>query len=271
LEKTAKEVDIPYAGHVPIAVGINRALAAGYGTVDHIDGFVEGLVPTDLNVDSSTNGFFGYNFTDIVDLSLLPPLVEKAKDNNVAIVCTQTLFSRWFSPADAALMMGDPEMIYMSPATRFSWRQNKTRMTSDSSYHEDKWLRFAELRKNIIKEMDKQGVTFLLGSDAPQVMNVPGFSLHREMNDMAEAGLPPAKILKSGTSQPASFFHAENLFGTIREGLSADMILLSKNPLDDINNMSSIRSVFVKGTQLSREFIDQKLKEIADRYATGDE
>jgi hypothetical protein len=42
---TAKEVNIPFAGHVSWDVGLWRAIEAGYTTIDHMDGFVESLAP----------------------------------------------------------------------------------------------------------------------------------------------------------------------------------------------------------------------------------
>ena len=76
LVKTAKLVDIPYAGHVSIEVGIRHALESGYATVDHVDGFIEGLVPEEKGLDPASNGFFGYNFTNEADTNLISQLVE---------------------------------------------------------------------------------------------------------------------------------------------------------------------------------------------------
>lgn len=265
LEKTAKAEGMVFSGHVPVLVGIRRALSAQYGTIDHIDGFLEGLVPESAGVAKDANGFFGYNFTDLADPSVIPELVKLAKDNNVAVVPTQSLFTRWFSPKDPALMMEEPEMKYMPAQTRFTWRQNKSRMINDESYNEEQWKRFVDIRTAILKEIDKQDVTILAGSDAPQVMNVPGFSLHHEMRDMQDAGISTSKIIKSATAAPATFFNAADQYGSIAKGLSADLILLNKNPLTDIGNVSSIEAVIVRGHMISRSEIDAKLEAIAKR------
>lgn len=265
LEKTAKAEGIVFSGHVPVLVGIRRALSSQYGTIDHIDGFLEGLVPESAGVAKDANGFFGYNFTDIADVSMIPELVKMAKDNNVAVVPTQSLFTRWFSPKDPALMMEEPEMKYMPAQTRFTWRQNKSRMINDESYNEEQWKRFVDIRTAILKEIDKQDVIILAGSDAPQVMNVPGFSLHHEMRDMQAAGISTSKIIKSATTAPATFFSAGDQYGRIAEGLSADLILLNKNPLTNIENTSSIEAVIVRGHMIDRSEIDAKLEAIAKR------
>ena len=265
LEKTAKAEGMVFSGHVPVLVGIRRALSSQYGTIDHIDGFLEGLVPESAGVAADANGFFGYNFTDIADLSMIPELVKMAKDNNVAIVPTQSLFTRWFSPKDPALMMEEPEMRYMPAQTRFTWRQNKSRMISDDTYNEEQWKRFVDIRTALLQEIDKQDVTILAGSDAPQVMNVPGFSLHHEMREMQSAGISTSKIIESATSAPATFFNAENDYGQVKEGLSADLVLLNKNPLTDIENASSIEAVILRGQLIDKNTIEKRLASIAKR------
>lgn len=267
VEKTANEVGIPYAGHVPIEVGIRRVLDAKYQTVDHLDGYLEGLVPASANVDPNKNGFFGYDFTDLVDEALIDELVTKTLANKVGIVTTQTLFTRWFSPTPPEELLKTPEMQYMSPKTLFTWRQNKSQIIGNPKYDKEKWERFINLRTKILQKMDTAGVTFLLGSDAPQVFNVPGFSLHHELKTMSEAGLSNFKTLQSGTINPAIFFNAKGKYGTIEKGAASDLVLLTGNPMDNIENAQKIEGVMVGETWLPKEKIEEELKRISDNYA----
>lgn len=270
VEKTANSVGIPYAGHVPVEVGIRRALAAKYQTVDHLDGYLEGLVPASAEVDPTKNGFFGYEFTDLADDQLIDELVAQTLENGVGIVTTQTLFSRWFSPQAPEELGAASEMKYMSPKTLYTWRQSKTKLINSETYDAKKWERFILLRKKIIQKMDQAGVTFLLGSDAPQVYNVPGFSLHHELKTLKDCGLSNYKLLQSGTSQPATFFGAKGQYGTIEEGAAADLVLLNANPLLDIENAQKIAGVMVGKVWLSQEKIAEGLKGIAERYELKD-
>lgn len=265
IESTAKEVGIPFAGHVPIEVGINRAIESGYATIDHLDGYIEGLVPIESNMDPAGGGFFGYNFTPVLDKSKIKTLVSKTLENNIASVPTQTLFTRWFSPTDPAENMQDAEMKYMPSKTRFTWRQNKEMLIGHKDYSVEQWQEFINYRKDILKEMDQQGVTFLLGSDAPQVMNVPGFSIHREMEAMAQAGISNQKIIESGTINPSHFFNANGEYGIIKKNASADLILVNGNPFLTLKNAQDISGVMVRGKWLSKKDIDKRLSEIALR------
>jgi imidazolonepropionase-like amidohydrolase len=114
--------------------------------------------------------------------------------------------------------------------------------------------------------MSDAGVTILLGTDAPQVFSVPGFSLFHEMRDMVEAGMTPLQVLHSGTVAVARHLGVAGEAGTIAIGKRADLILLDANPLEDIANMEKRSGVIVNGRWLSRADIDRTLDEIAARW-----
>ncbi|AWW29330.1 amidohydrolase [Echinicola strongylocentroti] len=264
--KTANEVNIPFAGHVSTLVGIRHALESGYASIDHVDGFLEGLVPESAGVNPTENGFFGYNFTEKADTTLIPDLVKTTKTHEVWVVPTQSLFSRWFSPTPAKQLANDPEMKYMAPEVIENWINSKNNLTETDAYNAEQWEDFMAIRKMLIRGLQENGHGLLLGSDAPQVFNVPGFSIQHEMQAMVEAGLSPLETLQMGTVNPAKYFGQEGNFGEIATGASADLILLDANPLEDISNMQRPRGVMVRGHWISRDQIDQKLKTIADKY-----
>ena len=269
LVKTAREVNIPFSGHVPADVGIRKAIDFGYASIDHLDGYVIGLVPESAGADPNAGGMFGSNFTNLTDTRLITELVGKTKQANIWIVPTQSLLVTWSSPETGAEMVTRPEMKYVSGATRFNWRSFKERLLSPDGggYDRDTMSRYIDIRNRLLKTMADEGVELLLGSDAPQVGNVPGFSIQHEMQAMAAAGISNYEILRSGTVNPARFFGDEGQYGILKPGASADLILLAANPLEDIGNMEKINGVMVRGKWLSRSDIDQELNTIAARYA----
>ncbi|PWL38475.1 amidohydrolase [Flagellimonas aquimarina] len=262
--KTANEVGIPFAGHVPVDVGIRHALKSKYASIDHVDGFLEGLVPESKNVDPTSNGFFGYNFTPLADTTKIEELVQLSKDNKVWIVPTQSLFERWFSPADVDTLLAESEMKYMPKSTLENWRRVKIQTLESSGFNTAQWEQFDAIRKSLIKKLQDNGHGILLGSDAPQLFNVPGFSIQHEMQGMAAAGMNPLEILQSTTLNPSMFFELENTFGEVKKGADADLVLLSKNPMDDIKNYTEVFGVMAHGTWLSDITIEKRLKEIAE-------
>ena len=263
--KTANEVGIPFAGHVPVDVGVRHAIKSGFASIDHVDGFLEGLVPVSENVHPNDNGFFGYNFTTLADTSKIDELVTLAKKHRVWIVPTQSLYERWFAPITADELLKDPEMRYMPVATLESWKQRKNQYTFDNpNFNEKQWQQFNVIRRQLIKRLQEKGHGILLGSDAPQLFNVPGFSIHHEISGMITAGLSPLEILQSGTINPALYAGQENVFGQVKEGFSADLVLLAANPLEDITALKQITGVLVRGHWLSKDTIDKKLVIIAN-------
>lgn len=265
--KTANEVDIPFAGHVSNLVGIRRALEAKYGSIDHIDGYLEGLVSESEGVDPTQNGFFGYNFTDLANEEMLPELTKMTKDAGVWVVPTQSLMERWVGPTSPQELAEGEEMKYVSKRILDSWVKRKVEFQAEASYDPEKADRFNLVRRKIIKALHEEGVGILLGSDAPQIFNVPGFSIQHELYYMVESGLSPFETLKSGTINPAIYFNMEGQFGTVTEGAAADLILLNSNPLDDIKNVSDKSGVMVRGKWLSQEEISERLNQIAAKYA----
>ncbi len=263
LVATAKEKGIPYAGHVPVDVGINRALESGYATIDHVDGFLEGLVPVEADVNPEENGFFGFRFTALADTSKIGDLVRLSKEKQVWIVPTQTLFERWYAPTTADEMLSQPEMKYMPVATRDMWRKRKIQSTGpESDFDSVLWVDFTEIRRKLIKSIQEEGHGLLLGSDAPQIFNVPGFSIHHEMETMLNAGLSPLEIIQSGTINVAAYLGMTDTFGEIKPGLEADMLFVKQNPLEDLKALKDIGGVMIKGYWVSKEEIDRRLKEI---------
>ncbi|MFM8361443.1 MAG: amidohydrolase family protein, partial [Haliscomenobacter sp.] len=163
-------------------------------------------------------------------------------------------------------MVNRPEMRYMPPATLLKWRVFKQQLLDSPAYHPDTAEAFLSLRRQLLREMEKQGVQLLLGSDSPQVGNVPGFSIHSEMQALANAGLSHYTILRSGTANPARFFGKEGVYGTVVPLATADLILLDANPLDDIRNMQRIAGVMTQGRWLSASWIAQWLSVVEARY-----
>lgn len=261
--KTANEVGIPFSGHVPVDVGIRHALESKYASIDHVDGFLEGLVPESENVDPTANGFFGYAFTPLAKTENIDELVQMAKENEVWIVPTQSLFERWFAPISAAELLRQPEMKYMPEATLANWKSTKDRYMSHEDFNEKQWQRFDSIRKQLIKKLSDDGHGMLLGSDAPQLFNVPGFSIHHEIQGMLDSGMSTEEILKSGTINPAIFFDMQDTFGEIKEGLDADLVILNANPLEDLKALQQISGVMLQGKWMPKTEIDKRLAEIA--------
>ena len=122
-----------------------------------------------------------------------------------------------------------------------------------------------EFRRELTKKLYEAGAGVVLVSDAPQFFNVPGFSIHHELEMMVNSGLSPYEVLVTGTRNAAEYFGTPGEFGTVEQGRRADLILLNANPLEDITNLQNRAGVMVRGQWYPEDMIIQKLKEIEER------
>jgi imidazolonepropionase-like amidohydrolase len=261
LDAAADRARIPLAGHVPVAVGIPRALEAGYWSVDHLDGYVEELAGRG---GQEGGGWFGVAFTADVDRGRIADLARRTKDAGVWNVPTQTLMESYATAQTADDLARRPELRYVPPRMREQWRTWKTNAATQQPQEVlDRWI---AIRRAFIKALHDAGAGLLLGSDAPQVWNVPGFSVHRELEAIVAAGLTPYQALVTGTRNVATYFGVADRAGTITQGKQADLILLDANPLADIRNTTRRSGVMIRGVWLPQAEIEKRLAQIAAAY-----
>jgi hypothetical protein len=252
LAAKAGELGIRFAGHVPLDVGLQRALEAKFWTIDHLDGFVEALAKNPMQ-----SQFFGLNLINEIDESRIPAIVAQTKASGTWMVPTEVLFVNLLNDEDPKAMAQRPEMKYVPPAQVQNWIGQKQKLAQTPAADRQKYL---ALRRTLIKRLHAAGVPFLLGSDAPQWWNVPGFSVHRELQVIVAAGLTPYEALRTGTANVAAYFGTSDTAGTIARGRRADLVLLDANPLTDISNSGKIAGVMLNGRWMSRADIDKRLE-----------
>lgn len=257
---TAKEVGIPFVGHVSYDVGVWRAIEAGYSSIDHLDGFIEGLVPDIEKIPEEEAGFFGMNVADKIEKSRIAKLMSALKAKKIWVVPTQSLAERWIHPDyTSESFMKDPDRIYMKKETVDQWLRAKQNMVTDPDYDPEKLRRYVDVRRELIRECQKNGVGLLLGCDAPQVFNVPGFSTHNELEYLVKSGLSPYQALLTGTLNVATYLgNIES--GIIAVGAVSDLIVLSSNPLSDISNTRKIEGVMIGDKWMDKEYITAGLR-----------
>lgn len=86
---------------------------------------------------------------------------------------------------------------------------------------------------------------------------VPGLGTHWEMQAYAMGGMTPMKILHAATIGGARTIGREQDFGSIEPGKYADLVILNRNPLDDIANSLSIRQVMKNGRLYDGDTLDE--------------
>jgi hypothetical protein len=212
------------------------------GTIDHLDNFMEAITRD----------------------STIAIIAAATKRAGVAVVPTMPLWEMLYIPPDSASVAGRPELRYMPKATVAAWFRNIAsggRVQGDSARRA-----WRATRMGILTALHRAGVPILLGTDAPQVFSVPGFSIHREMAMMVEAGMTPFEVLQSGTRNVATYFGTSAEAGTVEVGKRADLILLDANPLASVANAQRRAGVMVNGRWLPESEIQRGLSALASQY-----
>ena len=246
MAKTAREVGIRFAGHIPEEVGLLHALEMGQETIDHVDGYIEYL-----NGDTAP-----------VDEAKLADVVRRTKAAGAWIVPTMALWETLIGYTDLNTLTSMPELKYAPPQQVEQWKTAHQKLLNQPDFDRKKAALIATNRMRILKALHDGGVRILLGTDAPQRFSVPGFSIHREMALMLKCGFTPYQIIQSGTKNVGDYFKGQDNFGVVESGKRADLILVEGNPLKDVASVARRAGVMVRGRWLPESEIRRKLDDI---------
>ncbi len=260
--ETANELGMPFAGHVPADVGVFDAVAAGIATIDHLDGYMQTLMSPNIDPSGGFDSFFGILLAPHADRAKIIDVVDATRLAGTWNVPTQSLFEHRVSSVSAEEMSQWPEVRYMPAATVRRWKQAKLDMVNDRNFNRELADTAVSIRRQIIKTLHERGAGLLLGSDAPQVFNVPGFAIHRELEFLVESGLTPFQALQTGTVNPAEFLKRSDRSGRIKIGYVADLVLLDENPLQNISATRRVHGVALRGKWISQPDIRKMLKRL---------
>lgn len=114
--------------------------------------------------------------------------------------------------------------------------------------------KFRDAFLNNVKKAHDAGVLLACGTDAPAYPSLwAGETMHREMELFAMAGIPPVEIIKACTYNGARILEDDDEYGSLREGLVADILIVSGDPSTNISDTRNIEHVILRGGLLDRE------------------
>lgn len=100
-----------------------------------------------------------------------------------------------------------------------------------------------------VNRLSNAGIKVLAGTDPPNVGLDYGSSLHNELNLFVSGGLSPLEALKTATSHPNEVFDLGSI-GIIKEGTLANFNLIDGDPLENIEDISKIESIWADGVKI---------------------
>jgi hypothetical protein len=260
ISKEAKKKNIPFAGHIPNRVSIYKAIDAGMASSEHLYGFLYACSSETNNrispVRKSNEVILGTFSEERFD-SLCYIL---AKSN--MWLCPTLTVNRSMGYLNDATFTNDTRMAYLPRYIIDIWNQ---KMKGFTDIEIDNFVKSAKasylFELGLIGKMNKKGVKLLAGTDFPNPFCFPGFSLHDELSLMVKGGMSTLDALRTATLNAAIFMNKENDFGTVEVGKLASLVLLDKNPLENIENTNSIEAVILRGRVIDRTTLDKMLSQ----------
>lgn len=118
---------------------------------------------------------------------------------------------------------------------------------------------------NLLK-LYKAGVNIASGTDAGNIGTFHASSFLQELEAMQKAGLSIPEIIKASTINPAIGFGKEAQWGSIEKGKQADLLLLLKNPMESLQHLNSIETIFKSGKPINPDsLLNESAESIVQR------
>jgi imidazolonepropionase-like amidohydrolase len=121
--------------------------------------------------------------------------------------------------------------------------------------------RYCDFQLRLADSLARAGVPMMTGTDLPNVVLVPGYSLHGEMDALSLAGLTNYQVLQASTSAPARFLHQQNDWGTVAVGKRANLVLVDSNPLADLHALRDPAGIILDGRWIARSDLREMRKQ----------
>lgn len=273
VDEAAKQ-NIRVVGHADSRfVGVERAWKAKQ-QIEHLDGYMEMLLRDDSPMKGSVSDVYIYTLDnwkslDYIDESKIAEVAKKTVASNPFVDPTQHFMKNTFGLARSE------ESIRAQPDFRFYPKriqdryidfQKRTRLNQIPLETRARWVGY---RDKMIKSIFDAGGKIMTGSDTAEFLWLYGFTIHRELKALKDAGLSHYAVLEAGTRNPHEYLGSISKSGTIEKGKAADLVLLNANPLENISATENRAGVVLRGKWFTQAEMNGWLDEIAPRLHRG--
>ena len=224
------------------AAVLDQARKHGKLTMAHV---VE-LADARMIVDEGVN-ILAHN---VRDQEIPDDFIATLKQRNVSVISTLAREEALFVFGDRPAFTDNPFFQKGLSAERLALLKTKKREEQAGDPARPRWLRMFDTDKKNLKKLADAGVRFGFGTDSGGALDryfIQGFFEHRQMELMRDAGLTPMQIIQAFSKNNAELLGIDRDFGTLAKGKAADLLVLTRNPLDDITHMRAIEAVYLGG------------------------
>ncbi len=281
LAEEARRKNVVFAGHYPNAINPIDASKAGQRSFEHAHLFLKHSNPlADQNrayyralyAEDEPNqedrpssiemlaGFDDEKFYELVEVMIA----------NDTYFCPTHVTRKYEASVNDEAFLQDPNLKYIPQLVSLIWQDDVSEMQEYSKLAENQQYLNEFYEKGLVLTglAHQKGLKILAGTDSYDPYSFPGFSLHRELEELVKAGLSPAEALESATITPAAYFNLSESYGTIDEKKIADILILDENPLEDIRNTTTMDCLVYNGSLYEKEDIDN-MKQYVENNASG--
>lgn len=274
VDEAAKQ-NIRVVGHADSRfVGVERAWKAKQ-QIEHLDGYMELLLRDDAPMKGSVSDLYIYNpdnwkSFDYIDESKIPEIARKTVASNPYVNPTQHFMKNTFGQARSEeSIRAQPDFKFYPEKVQNQWLDFYKKNRFINQVPLEKRARWVELRNKLIVAIHNAGGKIMAGSDTPEFLFLYGFSQHRELKALADAGLSDYAVLAAGTRNAHEFLGTIGKVGTVEKGKQADLILLNANPVENIAATENRAGVMLKGKWYTQDELNGWLNEIAPKIAAS--
>ncbi len=272
--KTATELGVPFAGHIPDKVSIDKAIAAGMLTSEHLYGLIEmGL--SDEKRKQLMQFYMQRKWMEATTF-----LTENFNDSLLDISIANLVHAtHWFSPTMVTLrgykymhdstFTADPRFDYLPAYVTEGWIPRRT-MGSHLMMPDPDFMKKAyQIDLRVLKALIRNDAKIIAGTDYPNPWAFPGFSMPDELEIYVQSGMTTLQALQTATINPSIVMNNDRI-GIIEKGKLASLVLLNSNPLKNINAVRDIEGVILRGMVFNREALDEMLTNARRKAALPD-
>jgi imidazolonepropionase-like amidohydrolase len=187
---------------------------------------------------------------NVRDQEIPNDFIATLKERNVSVISTLAREEAMFVFGDSPGFTDNPFFQKGLTPERLALLKTKKRDEQANDPARPKLMNAFEIDKVNVKKLLDAGIRLGFGTDSggdPNRFFIQGFFEHRQMELMRDAGLSPMQVIQTFSKNNSELLGIDQDFGTLAKGKAADLLVLTKNPLDDITNMRSIEAVYLGG------------------------